>query len=327
MPANLTPQYRQAEEQYRRATTDAEKLEALREMQRTIPKHKGTEKLQADIKKKIAQLRSGGGKKKGARRAATHTVERSGAAQIMVFGPPNSGKSRLVRDFTSAEPEVAEYPFTTRTPTPGIARIEKIPLQLVDLPPATPDYIEPWLTDLLRNSDLVLVMLDLGADEILEHWEGLEAVLDHCRVSIRPPPPEEERDVGIRYQPSLIAGNRADLPGAADRLDILRELTGKLPILTCSLETGHGVREVFAEIIRILDVIRVYTKAPGQEADLEEPYVLPRGSTVEDAARGVHKDLAEHLKFARAWGERFHDGQPVGRDVELADGDILEFHE
>ena len=140
MPANLTPQYFDAEERYRKATTDRERLDALHEMLKTIPKHKGTEKLQADLKKKIKALKTGGGKKGGARRAAMHTVERSGAAQIAIVGPPNSGKSRLVAELTAADPEVAEYPFTTRTPTPGIALAEQIPLQLVDLPPITGDY-------------------------------------------------------------------------------------------------------------------------------------------------------------------------------------------
>jgi len=327
MPANLTPQYHDAEERYRKARDDRERLSALKEMLSTIPKHKGTEKLQADLKKKIAQLRSAGGGKGGSRRAPSHSVERSGAAQVVLAGPPNSGKSRFVADLTAADPEVAEYPFSTRTPTPGILLYEKIPLQVVDLPPLTGDHVEPWLTDLVRNADLLLVMLDLGSDELLEHWEQLVRVLDGFSVSIDEPPPIEEREIGVHYHRCVIGGGRADLPEAAARREILRDLIGDRPVHPFSLETGEGVDALLAEVVRSLDLIRVFTKVPGEEADLEEPYVVQRGATVEDAARGVHKELAENLKLARAWGPRFHDGQPVSKDLVLEDGDVLEFHQ
>ena len=328
MPANLTPQYFAAEEKYRQAGSDPERLAALQEMLSAMPKHKGTEKLQADLKKKIKALRSGGAKKGGgAHRGASHNVERSGAAQVALVGPPNSGKSSLLVERTAARPEVAEYPFTTRTPTPGIAVVDQIPLQLVDLPPVTGDYLEPWLTELVRNADLLLVMLDLGSDELLEHYERLLAALDSFHVSLDPEPPPEEREVGVRYHLSVLAGGRADVAGAADRVEILSELLGDRTLLPFSIRTGEGLDAVLREVVGQLELIRVYTKAPGKEPDLTAPFALPRGTTVEDAARTIHKELAEHLKFARAWGARFHDGQPVGRDLVLEDGDILEFHE
>ena len=327
MTANLTPQYFEAEERYRKATDDRTKLNTLREMLQLIPKHKGTEKLQAEIKKKIAALRMGTATKGGgSHRAPTHGVERSGAAQVALVGPPNSGKSRFVADLSSAKPEVAEYPFTTRTPTPGIVTVDLIPIQFVDLPPITGDYFEPWLTELIRNADLLLVMLDLGADEILEHWEGVANGLAKVRCSIAPPPPENERELGMRYLPSVLAGNRADLPDADVRLEILFDLTGPLPLLPFSLETKEGLDAVLAAVVKKLNLVRLFTKAPGKEPDMTQPFVLPRGATVEEAARHIHKDLAEKMKFARAWGARFHDGQPVGRDLVLEDGDILEFH-
>jgi ribosome-interacting GTPase 1 len=326
MPANLTPQYFEAEERYRTAKTDRERLGALREMLSQIPKHKGTEKLQADLKKKIAQLRTGGGKKKGGtRRGPLHNVERSGAAPVAIVGPANSGKSRIVADLTSADPEVADYPFTTRTPTPGIAEVDKIPLQLVDLPPLT-GYTEPWLVDLVRNADLLLVVLDLGTDEILDHWDALLEALEGFRVRIGPEPPAEERELGVKYHDVVTAGNKADLPGADERREVLLELDGP-ELWPMSLETGEGVMAALREVVRVLDVIRIFTKKPGREADLGEPFVLRRGTTVEQAARAIHKELAAGMKFARAWGERFHDGQPVGRDLVLEDGDIIEYHE
>ena len=326
MPANLTPQYFAAEERYKSAKTDQERLVALREMFSVMPKHKGTEKLQAEVKKKIAQIRTGGSKKGGgAKRAPTHSVERSGAAQVVLVGPANSGKSRLVADHTNAHPEVADYPYTTRTPTPGILRVDKIPIQIVDMPPITAEYQEPWISELVRNCDLLLVLLDLGSDELLDHWEGVLAGLESVRVSIDPPP--DEREIGTRYQKAVFAGNKWDDPEAIVRLEILREMTGELPIRPVSIESGQGIPELFAELVRVLELIRVYTRRPGEEADYDAPFVLTRGSTVGDAAKLIHKELAESLSFARAWAERFHDGQPVSRDEILQDGDLIEFHE
>ncbi len=327
MPANLTPQYFAAEEKYKKARDDEERLEALKEMLATIPKHKGTEKLQADLKKKIAQAKEGACRKKGGgHRGPTHQVERSGAAQIVLVGPPNSGKSRFVADHSPAKPEVAEYPFTTRVPTPGLVRVDRIPLQFVDLPPVTGDYLEPFLHEIVRGADLALLMFDLGSDELLDHYERTLAVLAGFSVSIDPPPPPEERDLSLRYLKSVLAAGRADLPGAADRLALLQEVAAPREVHPFSLETKAGLPALFRAVVDALGILRVFTKHPGREPDLDEPFVLPRGSTVADVARVIHKDLAEHLKFTRAWGPRFHPGQPVGRDLVVQDGDVFEFH-
>ena len=327
MPANLTHQYFAAEERYRLARTDAEKLTALQEMLSEIPKHKGTDKMQADLKRRIAQLRTASGMKSGAKRMSAHAVERSGAAQVALVGTPNSGKSRLVRDHTHAAPEVAPYPGTTWTPTPGMVLVADIPLQLIDLPVVHHEHVEPWLLDLARNADLLLVWLDLSSDDILEEWEALLLGLGQCRITLGEAPPIGEREIGRRYHKAVYAGNKCDLPGARDRLEILQMLTGELPVLTCSLETGEGVDEVLGAVVETLHLIRIYTKLPHEEPDLEKPFVLHAGARVEDVARLIHKDLAEHMKSARAWGDRFHSGQPVGREQIVEDGDILEFHE
>ncbi len=327
MPANLTPQYFKAEARYKAAPNDRERLAALREMLSVMPKHKGTEKLQADLKKKIRVLREKSGTKKGVRRAPTHHVERSGAAQVAVVGPANSGKSRLVADQTHAHPEVAPYPFTTWTPTPGIVEVEEIPLQLVDLPPLTPEHTEPWLVDLIRNADALLVLLDAGSDEALDDWEAVVETLEGIHVRLTPPPTDAEREVGVRYPVHLVAANKMNVSGARTRLGLLREVVGEERIWPICLETREGLPELWRALISALELIRVYTKEPHEAPDMTEPYVLKKGSTVEDAARGIHKELADHFKLARAWGARFHDGQPVGRDTVLEDGDLLEFHE
>ena len=327
MPANLTPQYFKAEERFRLAQTDKERIEALKEMLSTIPKHKGTEKLQADLKRKLAQLKTTAGKKTGVRRSSSHMVERSGAAQVAIVGPPNVGKSRFVRDLTHADPEVQPYPGTTWTPTPGIALVDKIPLQLVDLPALQPDHVEPWHLDLIRNADILLIVLDLGNDDILEDWERTLEGLERCHVRLGRPPSVDAREIGVRYVRAVRVGNKADLPGADERLAIFEELEDEHGFEACSLETKEGLPQVLQQLIDKLELIRVYTKQPHEEADLGDPFVLHQGSTVADVARLIHKELAENMKFARAWGGTVHDGQPVGRDQLLEDGVILEFHE
>jgi hypothetical protein len=120
MPANLPPQYIEAEEVYRRAKTAAEKIAALEDMLAVIPKHKGTEKLQADIKRRLARLRDESEKKAKAGRRDPFLVERHGAGQVAVVGFPNVGKSALVGAFTRAKVEVAPYPFATAFPVAGM---------------------------------------------------------------------------------------------------------------------------------------------------------------------------------------------------------------
>ena len=327
MPANLTPQYFKAEERYKAAKDDRERLAALREMLSVMPKHKGTEKLQADIKKRIAQIRDRSGTKKGAHRAATHHVERSGAAQVVLVGPANSGKSRFVADLTHADPEVADYPFTTWTPTPGILEFEKIPIQVVDTPPLTPEHVEPWLLDLLRNADALLILFSANSDEVLDHWEMIRSTLERLKIHLDPPPPDGERELGARYPKHLVAVNKIDRPDANARIELLEEIVGPEKVMHVSLETKEGLEELLCELVDVLDLVRVYTKEPHKAIDYGEPFVMLRGSTVEDVARQIHKELADHLKLVRAWGERFHDGQPVSRELVLEDGDVLEFHE
>jgi len=151
MPANLTPQYKQAEERFRAAATHDEKLDALREMIALLPKHKGTEKLYADLKKRLAKLEEEGAHTH--RGATRHDdpghVRREGAGQWVLVGPPNAGKSALLAALTNAHPEVAPYPFTTRVPLPGMMAFEDLLVQLVDTPPVSPQHAEAWLTNLV----------------------------------------------------------------------------------------------------------------------------------------------------------------------------------
>ncbi|MEK7405113.1 MAG: GTPase [Acidobacteriota bacterium] len=312
MPANLSPEYLAAEQEYKTARTPAEKIAALERMLSTIPKHKGTEKLQADIKRRLSQARKDSQKKSGAHAVPFYLVPREGAGQVALIGPPNSGKSQLVCALTHARPDVADYPFTTRFPTPGMMMFEDVHIQLVDLPPVSAEFTESWLPQVIRYAHLGVLVVDLSDPALLDEIEFIASTLEAWRV----PPPR------------LLVANKADLPGADENVSALEELyRERYPCLAVSALTGRSLDRFARTVFDLLGLVRVYTKAPGKKADLIAPYVLHRGQTVLDAARVVHKDFADHLKFARLYRiGAAHDGLMVERAHLVEDRDILEFH-
>jgi len=330
MPANLTPQYHDAEERFKKATTDEEKLACLEEMMRVIPKHKGTEKMRADMKTRMAKLRAKSqAPKKGAgtRQKANDHVEKHGSAQIALVGPPNCGKSSLLGTVTNTKPEIAEYPFTTRNPLPGMMEFETVQFQIVDLPPITEDYYENWMTNILRNSDMLLLMADLESDNLLEDFDAVLSRLDELKLKlVRKEIPEEY--VGSQFcKRAPIAANKIDSPGATDNLDVFQEFySERFDIFPFSCMTATGIVDLQRHIFNILQIIRVYTKTPGKDVEYKNPIVLPIGATVEDAAYSLHKDFARNLQFAKVWGDGKFDGQRVTSKFELNDKDIIEFH-
>jgi len=326
VPANLTPAYLAAEERFREASTQEEKLDALQEMLRTIPKHKGTEKMQADIKRRIARLRKAIEKGGGARRRPIYYVEKQGAGQVALVGPPNAGKSSLLRALTNAEPEVGDYPFTTALPQPGMMPFENVQVQLVDLPPLHPDMSPGWIRSLVGAADALVVVLSLGSDDLLQEAETTLSMLRDMNVL-----PRSSKDAGEprRHGPrgALVVANKVDADGADVRLELLRDMgVSGLDLMVCSALTGEGIDELRGPVFRLLEKIRVYTRAPGKEPRLDAPFVLDRGTTVIEAAAVIHKDLAKDFNYARAWGKDTFDGQMVGRDHVLHDGDVLEIH-
>jgi len=320
VPANLTPQYLEAERRFRQATTSEEQLAALLEMMATIPKHKGTEHMRADIRRRMAKVRTEAARKRSAARGPTwQHVPREGAGQIVLVGPPNAGKSRLLAALSHAAPVVAPYPFSTRIPLPGMVAFENVQIQLVDLPPIAAETADPWLFALIRQADAALLVADLASDDLLSSMEDTLGLLERFNVRLIRSRSSED---GV---PALLVAAKADVPDASERLEVLRELVAdRFPILVVSAEGGMNLDRLREEMFTLLNVIRVYTKAPGHRPDLSAPFVLKRGATVQDAAGVVHKDFAERLKYARIWSRRTFDGQMVQREHVLEDGDILE---
>ncbi len=329
MPANLTPQYLEAEARYRAADADEEKLEALDEMMAVIPKHKGTEKMRADIKKRIAKLKQKEKSSGAAKRGVDYHVEKEGAGQIAIAGPPNTGKSMIVSRLSAAHPEVADYPFTTKLPLPGMMEFEDVLVQLVDTPAIAPEMTEPWVVALVRSADAVVLVLDASNGTILDDMEQFQSEIAKSKLHLVAPgeSPKGDYPIGTVFRPAIIAANKIDLPGAREDLDVFVDLyQPDLPVLPISAQSGEGLEELKSRIWSLLGIVRVYTKIPGKPADLGRPFTLKRGSTVADLASTVHKEFAGRLRFARAWGKGKPDGAMIGREQELEDGDVVELH-
>jgi uncharacterized protein len=329
MPANLTPSYHQAEEEYRRATTAEEELECLQKMLQEIPKHKGTDHLQADLKSKAAKIkkelaaeRTAGKKGRGFR------IPRQGAGMAVILGGPNAGKSRLVGRLTNATPEVAPYPFTTTAPAPAMMPYEDVSVQLVDTPPITADYFDANLYGVIRAADLALLMVDLGSDDGIEQCQAVLERLSQGRTRLAAKSSLDEHDAGLSYTQTFVAPNKIDLPEAAERLELLHELLPlNFPEYVISAEHGVNLEALRAAIYGALDVVRVYSKLPSaKEPDRDRPFTLKRGSTLLEMAGHVHKDFLEQFKFARVWGAAVHDGTQVKGDYVLHDKDVVELH-
>ncbi len=325
MPANLPPQYYEAERRFREAKTPEEKIELLEEMMAIMPKHKGTDHLHADLRRKIAKFSEMSGKKTGGTRASM-TISKEGAAQLAVIGLPNSGKSQLVAKVTKATPTVADYPFTTTAPTPGMMEFENIQIQLIDTPPLVVSTSVFWFTPLLKRADVLLILVDLSADP-LEQMETIISLLTDMKISLDKNKTQSEDERELVYKKTVIVGNKLDLDGDGKNLKDLKDMYGdRFPVMGISAKDGAGIEEMKQTVYQVLDIIRVYTKRPGGRADMTEPVVLPRGSTLEDAALSIHKELLARLKFARVWGSGKHDGVMVSRDHVLQEGDIIELH-
>ncbi|MCO6456228.1 MAG: 50S ribosome-binding GTPase [Pirellulaceae bacterium] len=328
MPANLTPQYLKAEEAYRRSSSPEEELECLQVMLRELPKHKGTDKLQAELKQKISKARKEtAGPAKGGKRGG-HRIPRQGAGRVMLIGGPNAGKSQLLRSLTRATPEVAPYPFTTREPLPGMMPYEDVMVQLIDTPPITAHLLDPETQGLVRGADLVLLVMDAGNDDGVEILQEALERLAQTKTRLARESYLDEDDVGLSYTRTFLVANKIDLPGVDERLALLHEFCDlDFPEFRVSAEHGTGLEPLKQAIFAALDVVRVYTKLPtSKEPDYDRPFTIRRGGTLLEIAELIHKDVARNLKNARVWGSQVHDGTVVKGDYVLHDKDVVELH-
>ncbi len=328
MPANLPPTYKAAELRFSKAKTVEDRIAALQEMMAIIPKHKGTDKLRADLRRRLSKLRAEQEQQtKKSRRSTSYYIPKEEAPQVIILGSPNVGKSSLVVATTNARPDVAEYPFTTRIPHPAMMPHGGIFIQLIDVPPVSPDHMETWLPEMVRNADVALLVVDLSADDCVDTLLSVRETLKSKGIRLSSVHDPHEHELPRNVKPTLVVANKLDDPRAPENLTFLREiLAGEFKILPVSATAGDGLQDMKRELFEFLDVVRIYSKIPGKKTDRNKPFIVKRGSTVIDVARKIHREFGDHMKFARVWGSGKFDGQIVERDHVVEDGDVLEIH-
>ena len=379
-PVNLPPQARAKWAKTLEARTPEERLRALQEFLSSIPDHKGASKLRAHVKHQIAVLRRTIEEQRTRRRGGggpSFSVEKEGAAQIVLLGFTNAGKSSLLQALTNAKPEVSEQPYTTKYPAPGMMDYEDLKFQLVEAPPLRGLERDAPTLSLARNADALMLVVDLAEDPIAQLSAMVAELRDVGIVVEKPKASIEierqtsggvkivvmgrlmhctEQDVaklltsyGMRhalikitgeatlddvedallrkpvYKPTMVLANKADLPGSKDKLKRLEAyLAGKIPLIATSAVQGVGREDLGKEVFRVLDLIRVYTKEPG-EPPSNEPLVVRRGSTVLEVAKRIHKQLGRSFKYAKVWSKRLpFSPQRVGPSFILEDRDVVE---
>ncbi|MEQ9407347.1 MAG: TGS domain-containing protein [Fuerstiella sp.] len=328
MPANLTPMYYKAERDYRRAQTAQEQVDGLQRMLQLIPRHKGTDKLQADLKSRLSEARKQLKIQLNAPKGGqVFRIPRQGAGRVVILGGPNGGKSRILQELTDARPEVAEFPFTTRTPLPAMLHWQGVQIQLVDTPPVTPGQLPPWLLNLVRTADGVLLVADGSGDQAIEDTLAVIQEFEDRKTRFTETGGFDEQNYSIVNVASRVVMTHGRDAGSEIRLELLQE-TGRLKTVAVvvDLDDPELVESLKRQTFEMLNVIRVCTRPPGGPPDLQSPLTIPAGGTVEDLALQIHEDLAQRLKHARLWRGGDHEGQIVGREYQLRDGDVVELH-
>jgi ribosome-interacting GTPase 1 len=333
MPANLTPEYFKAEQWYREATTNEEKILATERMLAVMPKHKGTDHLKADLRRRLSKLKEAPTKKAGTKHADIFYIQRSGVGQVVLLGTPSCGKSSIVAALTNAKVNVADFPFATTNPVPGMLMFENVQIQLVDMPPITADYVAPGQVGTYRNCDLIAIVIDLSADVA----EQMRICIDFLEsrsllIDVETPAIDQRGNMlGRRVfcictksdiaKPKALKTLKKSCPSAA-----LGAGKDRFEYIEISTQTGAGIDKLPETLFRLLRIIRVYAKPPGKKPDMDEPFTLPAGSTVMDLATAIHRELTDKLKFARIWGTGVYSGQNVQLNHVLHDEDIIELH-
>ena len=320
MVANLPPHYHTKEAELKTAKTPEEKINILLEMMAIMPKHKGTEKLQKEIKSKIAKLRKEASEKKIiSRGSVVPIIEKEGAGQVIIAGPPNAGKSSVLASMTKAKPEIADYPFTTKIPQPGMFEYQDVHIQMVDTPALSPGTVENWLWDIIRKSDMLMIILDLADNSILEKMDEIISLFEQSKI--------KQTGQWAFSKKILWVGNKIDIPGWNEIKNILCEF---YPIdknlLTISAQNLLNMDALGEAVFKTLEIVRVHTKAPGKPPEIKNPYTISKGSTLQDLAKSIHKDMVKSFRYARVWKQKVGNPIIAGRDYILEDRDIVEIH-
>lgn len=389
MPTNLPAEAKRKWAEVSATKNPREKLQLMQEFLSLVPKHKGTAKLCAQVKKQMATLRREIEEKKqrkAGKGGPKFFIEKEGAAQIVIIGLTNVGKSSLLRAVTNAKVEVSPNPYTTREPVPGILNYHDIQFQIVEAPALMEGSADgrAWGLQslaLARNADGLILMVDLSQDAVGE-LSLILGEMEKARILVSRPRARVEIEkkfmgAGLRiilvgrlvdctirdveellrsykvtdavvkiygeaalddvedaifestvYKPTIIVANKTEVEGAEKKLKLLEAYVGgKLPILPVSCKNGFNTEKLGETLFKTLDIIRVYTKEPGEREFSKKPFTLKRGATVYELAKNIHSDFSKNFAFARVWSKRLiFSPQKVGAGFVLEDGDIVEIH-
>ena len=327
MPTNLPPEYFEADRKFKEAESTSAKISALEELLTTIPKHKGTDKLRAEFRRKLSKLKVENQKKKSTgKHESEYHIEKEGSGRVSIIGSPNVGKSSLLAALTHATPKISDSPFTTWLPMPGMMLIEDIQVQLIDTPPLNKEHMEPEYFDILKSSNLLLLIVDLQTTPFKQLEETLNILEEHKIVPVQKMEdyPEAEH---YFFVPCIVVVNKDDNERIDEDFEVFDEfLESDLPLVPVSAANNRNLDVLSRLVFENLEVMRIYSKRPGHEADMSNPFVLKKGSTIDEFAQKVHKDFYQNLRTARVWGSNVYDGQMVGRDHILHDKDVVELH-
>lgn len=290
MPINAGPEYFVAERKFAAAKTKEQKVAALEEMIRTLPKHKGTDHMLAQLRKRLAKLKDeveASGKSGG---RFGFSLKKEGAAQVCIIGPTQSGKSTLLNSLTNAKARVRDHAFTTKVPNVGMMIYEDVPIQMIEIP----STFDAEFLSVARTCDLLIVLFDASRDVTKQEYE-IKKILDERAISV----------------PTIFVRNKRFIE--------------RSKYINISAKDGFGLQMLKDLIWSKLGLIRIYTKSPGKERELPPVAVKP-GSTVRDLTKEIHKDFLNNFKFARVYNDTRFSGVKVGLDYVLKDFDTLEIH-
>ena len=345
MPVNAPIEYFKAEEKFRSAKTREEKIKALEEMIRLLPKHKGSENLLRDLRKRLAKLRAQKEVKVTAK--PKFIIKKEGAAQVCLVGFTNSGKSTILKSLTNAKVEIASHPFTTTEPKVGMMNYEDVQIQLVEIP----STFDKDVMNIVRNCDGIVFLIDGTKDE-KKQMEKLLEMMRKNKIKINEKPKKikiEKRSNGIEIRGKnflkgsieevreilqvsgyrnclLVLQEEVSIDDIMDSLD--RSLVYKNAIFIVTKVKELEPEKIKEKIWKLVKLVRVYVKPINKSKPEERPVTLPLNSTVKNLIKKLHReDLLKNFRFAKVWGKSVkHNFAKVGLDHVLADKDIVEIH-
>jgi len=301
MPVNAHPEYLDAEKHFHEAQTDEERIKALEEMIRWVPKHKSAESLRKNIRTRYKKLKQEFAIKKK-KRSSKKGIKKE-EMQAVLVGLTNSGKSSILKSLTNAEPRIASYGFTTTHPEIGTLNYQRCHIQIIDLPPLSSENFDKGL---VNTADTILITV--------EKIHEIQIVLD---------------SITNKNTKKIIVFNKIDIHDENTKRKISETLKSKkYNFVTISTETGEGIEELKEKIFKSFPVIRVYTRHPGKKQKLDDvPVILPPKSTLQDVAEKILHGYSKQVKYAKVTGpsSKFPN-QQVGLKHIVKDKDIIEFY-